>query len=45
MKDGFVLPPDKAGLGIKLTDETKNRFLFVPGSGEFNSVSGKVLNT
>jgi hypothetical protein len=28
-----------------LTDEIKNRFPFVPGSGEFNSVPGKVLNT
>jgi galactonate dehydratase len=45
MKDGFVLTPDKPGLGIKLTDETKNRFPFVPGSGEFNSVPGKILNT
>ncbi len=43
MKDGRVLPPDKAGLGIELTDETKNRFPFVRGSGEFNSVPGKVL--
>jgi galactonate dehydratase len=45
MKDGFVLPPDKPGLGIKLTDEIKNRFPLVPGSGEFNSVPGKILNT
>ena len=45
MKNGFVLPPDRPGLGIKLTDDVKNRFPFVRGSGEFNSVSGKVLNT
>jgi L-alanine-DL-glutamate epimerase-like enolase superfamily enzyme len=43
MKDGYVLPPTKPGLGIVLTDETKNRYPFVPGSGEFNSVPGKVL--
>jgi len=45
MKDGFVLPPNKPGLGIKLTNEIKNRFPFVRGSGEFNSVPGKILNT
>jgi len=43
MRDGYVLPPDKPGLGIVLTDEIKNRYPFVPGSGEFNSVPGKVL--
>lgn len=43
MEDGMALPPEKPGLGIELTDETKNRFPFVPGSGEFNSVPGKVL--
>ncbi|MCX6620862.1 MAG: mandelate racemase/muconate lactonizing enzyme family protein [Acidobacteria bacterium] len=43
MKNGYVLPPDRPGLGIILTDEIKNRYPFVPGSGEFNSVPGKVL--
>ena len=43
MKDGFVLPPQEPGLGIVLTDETKNRYPFVEGSGEFNSVPGKIL--
>lgn len=43
MKDGYVLPPDRPGLGIVLTEETKRRYPFVPGSGEFNSVPGKVL--
>jgi len=43
MKDGYVYPPEKPGLGIRLTEETKNRFPFVPGSGEFNSVPGKIL--
>jgi galactonate dehydratase len=44
MKDGFVLPPENPGLGIVLTGEIKNRYPFVPGSGEFNSVPGKVLS-
>ena len=43
MQDGYALPPDRPGLGIKLTDEIKNRYPFQPGSGEFNSVPGKVL--
>ena len=43
MENGMALPPEKPGLGIVLTDEIKNRYPFVPGSGEFNSVPGKVL--
>ncbi len=43
MKNGFVLPPQKPGLGIVLTNETKNRYPFIEGSGEFNSVPGKIL--
>jgi L-alanine-DL-glutamate epimerase-like enolase superfamily enzyme len=43
MKDGYVLPPEKPGLGIVLTDEIKSRYPFVEGSGEFNSVPGKLL--
>lgn len=43
MKDGYVLPPETPGLGIVLTDEIKNRYPFQPGSGEFNSVPGKIL--
>jgi L-alanine-DL-glutamate epimerase-like enolase superfamily enzyme len=43
MQDGYVLPPGKPGLGIVLTDEIKNRYPFVEGSGEFNSVPGKLL--
>lgn len=45
MKDGFILPPEAPGLGIQLTDEIKNKYPFVPGSGEFNSVPGKILCT
>lgn len=43
MRDGMILPPQTPGLGIQLTDDIKNRFPFVPGSGEFNSVPGKIL--
>jgi L-alanine-DL-glutamate epimerase-like enolase superfamily enzyme len=43
MVNGDVLPPEKAGLGIVLTDEIKHKYPFVPGSGEFNSVPGKIL--
>jgi L-alanine-DL-glutamate epimerase-like enolase superfamily enzyme len=43
MRDGYALPPDRPGLGIVLSDEIKNRYPFVPGSGEFNSVPGKML--
>lgn len=43
MENGFVLRPETPGLGIQLTDATKNRYPFVAGSGEFNSVPGKVL--
>ncbi len=41
MKEGKVFPPRKPGLGIKLTDEIKNRYPFEPGTGEFNKVPGK----
>lgn len=44
IKDGYVLPPDRPGLGIVLTDEIKRRYPFIPGSGEFNSVPGKILS-
>lgn len=45
MENGYALPPQGPGLGITLTDDIKNRHPFVPGSGEFNSVPGKILNT
>jgi L-alanine-DL-glutamate epimerase-like enolase superfamily enzyme len=45
IRDGHVLPPDRPGLGAVLTDEIKRRYPFQPGSGEFNSVPGKVLST
>ena len=43
LKDGYILPPDRPGLGIVLTEETRRRYPFQPGSGEFNSVPGKIL--
>ena len=43
MKNGFVLPPQTHGLGIRLTDAIKEKYRFVPGTGEFNSVPGKEL--
>lgn len=45
IKDGYVLPPARPGLGIILTDEIKQRYPFQPGTGEFNSVPGKILST
>lgn len=43
MRDGYVLPPEGPGLGIVLSNATKGRFPFKPGSGEFNDVPGKNL--
>ena len=43
MKEGYVLPPDRPGLGIVLTEETRRRHPFIPGSGEYTSVPGKVF--
>lgn len=40
---GVLLPPAEPGLGVTLTDELKARYPFVPGTGEFVSVPGKVL--
>lgn len=43
IKDGYILPPEKPGLGITLTEDTIKRFPFERGTGEFNSVPGKIL--
>ncbi|BBO33625.1 mandelate racemase/muconate lactonizing enzyme family protein [Lacipirellula parvula] len=43
MVDGRVLTPQSPGHGIQLTDSMKQKYSFVPGSGEFNSVPGKVM--
>lgn len=45
IKDGYILAPEKPGLGIELTEQTIRKFPFIPGSGEFNSVPGKILTT
>ncbi len=45
MKDGYALPPDRPGFGVILTDEIKRRYPFQPGTGEFNSVPGKILSS
>ena len=45
IRDGYVVPPDRPGLGIVLTDEIRRRYPFQPGSGEFNTVPGKILTT
>lgn len=45
MREGRIYPPETPGLGIKLTEEVKARYPFVPGSGEFNSVPGKRMTT
>jgi L-alanine-DL-glutamate epimerase-like enolase superfamily enzyme len=45
MKSGSIHPPERPGLGICLTEEIKQRYPFIPGSGEFNSVPGKTLTT
>ena len=42
MKAGHVLPPEQPGLGIQLTEETRHRWPFRPGSGESRSVPGKL---
>jgi L-alanine-DL-glutamate epimerase-like enolase superfamily enzyme len=39
-EDGYILPPQAPGLGVRLTDELKQKFPFVPGSGEWNRVPG-----
>jgi L-alanine-DL-glutamate epimerase-like enolase superfamily enzyme len=45
IEDGYVRPPDRPGLGVILNDAIKARYPFQPGTGEFNSVPGKILST
>ena len=40
-EDGYILPPQAPGLGVRLTDEFKEKYPFVPGTGEWTPVSGK----
>jgi len=42
IQEGRILPPEKPGLGVEVSDDVKNRFPFIPGSGEFNGVEGKM---
>lgn len=41
LKDGHLLPPEQPGLGVTLREETIQKYPFILGSGEFNSVEGK----
>jgi L-alanine-DL-glutamate epimerase-like enolase superfamily enzyme len=43
MRDGRVLPPETPGLGISIPRSLRDRYPFVPGSGEYNPVPGKPL--
>ncbi len=43
--DGRVGRPDQPGLGVRLTDEIKNRYPFRPGMEEFSSVPGKLMRS
>jgi len=42
IKDGCFLPPQTPGLGVVLTEQTKSQFPFIPGSGAYSSVPGKI---
>ena len=41
-EDGYILPPNAPGLGVRLTDSVKERFPLVRGTGEWNQVPGKM---
>lgn len=41
--DGMIAAPTAPGLGVTLSEELKAKYPFVPGSGEFVSVPGKVM--
>lgn len=43
IKHGYLLPMEQSDLGPRLNDEIRRPYLFVSGSGEFNSVLGEVL--
>ncbi|MCH2212084.1 MAG: mandelate racemase/muconate lactonizing enzyme family protein [Fuerstiella sp.] len=40
-QNGYILPPEAPGLGVQLTDATKNRYPFQRDSGEWSTVPGK----
>jgi L-alanine-DL-glutamate epimerase-like enolase superfamily enzyme len=45
LKNGRIYLTDAPGLGIRLPEDFINQYPLQPGSGEFNSVKGKVLST
>jgi len=45
MINGHINPPTTPGLGVDLPATVMERYPFKRGSGEFNSVPGKILNT
>lgn len=45
LKNGRVYLPDVPGLNVRLPEELNNKYPYQPGTGEFNSVKGKVLST
>jgi L-alanine-DL-glutamate epimerase-like enolase superfamily enzyme len=45
LRDGRVMRPDAPGLGVRLTDETKEKYPFQPGAEEFASVRGKLMRS
>lgn len=40
-EDGYILPPQAPGLGVRLTEAARQKYRFVPGTGEWNLVPGK----
>jgi len=44
LSGGYLVAPTAPGLGVKLTDDIKRRFPFIPGSGEYNTTRGKSLS-
>jgi L-alanine-DL-glutamate epimerase-like enolase superfamily enzyme len=38
---GYILPPEAPGLGVRLTEQARRKYRFVPGTGEWNLVPGK----
>ncbi len=43
LENGRIRLADTPGLGVRLPDGFLERHPFEPGSGEFNSVKGKIL--
>ena len=45
IKDGRLSVSDAHGLGVRLPKDLAKKYPYRPGTGEFNSVKGKVLRT